>query len=535
MLTNRSMRTALLGLSVPFLAAAAQPNPAMQRANALVSAQKYADAIAILDSLTAAAIPTLERATTYPVVRPVALYNLGLAYSLNGQMDSAFARLRTAKATGRIDMTQLGFDSDAGPVRSDARYAELFPTAAEFAAPFIENVRMLAHWTGENAGEQFGWIARDVGDVDGDGIHDVVTSAPTAGANAGTVMVLSTRKQTRLWSVSGRSGDQLGLGVGPAGDVNGDGVPDVVAGGPGGEYILMLSGKDGSVIRRVDARSRGEQFGVRVNGAGDVNGDGFADVLAGASLSDRTGVDAGAVYVISGRDGTDLAVLTGQAAGHRFGESVAGFTHNGRTTIVVGASGVPGGGRTYVYTDVRARPAFQIDADSTGVALGAMFVSIVGDVNRDGVPDVYASDWSNRAKGPTTGRVYVHSGADGARIHALTGEFAGNGFGIGSAEAGDVDRDGYDDLIVGAWQFAQAAPAGGKLYLYSGRDGRLVGSVTGRVMGETLGFDATGIGDVDGDSVPDLLVTSAWSAIRGARSGCVMVLSGADVLRGARK
>ena len=65
-----------------------------------------------------------------------------------------------------------------------------------------------------------------------------------------------------------------------------------------------------------------------------------------------------------------------------------------------------------------------------------MFLSVVGDVNHDGVPDVYASDFTNAAKGPSTGRVYVHSGADGRRLLTLTGETAGEGFGIGPATAG---------------------------------------------------------------------------------------------------
>ena len=102
-----------------------------------------------------------------------------------------------------------------------------------------------------------------------------------------------------------------------------------------------------------------------------------------------------------------------------------------------------------------------IEADETGAALGAMFVSVLGDVDADGVPDVYASDWSNAAKGPSTGRIYVHSGKDGRRIFALTGETPGEGFGIGPATAGDVDHDGHADLIVGSWQYAGAAVSGG--------------------------------------------------------------------------
>jgi hypothetical protein len=169
---------------------------------------------------------------------------------------------------------------------------------------------------------------------------------------------------------------------------------------------------------------------------------------------------------------------------------------------------------------------WSIDSDSSGAALGAMFTSIVGDVNGDKVPDVFASDFTNSASGPSTGRVYLHSGADGRRLFQLTGERSGDGFGIGSAEAGDVNRDGFDDVVVGAWQHSNAAPSGGKIYVYSGKDGTLLRTITGRISGETLGFDATGVGDVDGDGVVDLLVTSSWSNVRGFRSGRMFVISG---------
>ena len=80
--------------------------------------------------------------------------------------------------------------------------------------------------------------------------------------------------------------------------------------------------------------------------------------------------------------------------------------------------------------------------------------------------------------------------------------------------------------MIGAWRHGGAAPAGGKVYVYSGRDGCLMRTITGKVMGETLGFDATGAGDVDGDGVPDLLLTSAWSTVNGARSGRMWLVAG---------
>jgi len=86
----------------------------------------------------------------------------------------------------------------------------------------------------------------------------------------------------------------------------------------------------------------------------------------------------------------------------------------------------------------------------------------------------HQQDWSNSAKGRSTGRVYVHSGANGKRLLTLTGETAGEGFGTTAAVAGDVDRDGYADLVVGSWQYSDAVSSGGRVYLYSGKTGRLL-------------------------------------------------------------
>ena len=123
--------------------------------------------------------------------------------------------------------------------------------------------------------------------------------------------------------------------------------------------------------------------------------------------------------------------------------------------------------------------------------------------------------------------MYLYSGLDGSRLFSLQGEAAADGFGIGISDAGDVNQDGYDDLVVGAWQHASAAPSGGKLTIHSGKDGSLLYSITGKVPGETLGFDTTGMGDVNGDGIPDFLVTSAYSVKNGFQSGRTLIISGA--------
>jgi hypothetical protein len=461
---------------------------------------------------------------------PASMFNLAGVYALQGNKDSAFALLAKAKASKNYDMTELDVDSSYAVLRTDPRYQPLLPSPKEFAEPFVERVKVIREFDGDSAGDQFGWIARSIGDVDHDGVTDFVTSAPTsnaAGVNAGRVYAYSTRSGKLLWRADGKAGEQLGTGVEGAGDVDGDGTQDVIAGAPYSGRAYVYSGKDGRVLLTLRAENDSDSFGVHVSTAGDVDHDGHADVIVGAPANNAGGAGAGRAYVYSGKDGHALLTLTGERAGDAFGTSVAGYSDSAHSFIVIGAPSAGAGkvGRTYVYEGLTQKPKFVIESDSTGRALGAMFVSVAGDVNGDGVPDIYASDFSNGAKGPSTGRIYVHSGRDGKRLLTLTGEMAGEGFGIGPGNTGDVDHDGHADLVVGSWQYSGAATSGGRVYLYSGRDGHLLKTYTDRIPGDTFGFDAVGIGDVDGDGDVDLLLTAAWSGVHGNHSGRIFVVS----------
>ncbi len=451
---------------------------------------------------------------------PAPLYNLGLAYALKGDRDQAFAWLAKAKETHRWDMTQIEAAPELSSLKGDPRFLRLLPTRNDFDLPFVEPVKILREWDGEAPNGQFGWIARNIGDIDGDGVPDIVTSAPSLNQEAGRIYVYSTKTGKLLWTADGAAGDQLGEGVEGAGDTDGDGIPDVIASSPTRGYARIYSGRNGAVLFTLKPdKPEGSQFGQHVSGIGDINGDGFADVIVGAP-----GQEGGRAYVYSGKDGRCLLVLHGERDGDEFGSAVTGA---GGQFLVVGApkAGPGRNGRVYVYRGLSEKPTFLIDADETGGALGAMFVSVPGDVDADGVPDIYASDWRNNALGPSTGRIYVYSGKDGHRIFALTGETAGDGFGTSPSPAGDVDGDGHADLIVGAWQYSKEAIGGGRAYLYSGKDGTLIKTFTCRTPGDTFGFDAVTLGDVDGDGTVDFLITSAWSGVHGFHSGRIFVIS----------
>jgi Tetratricopeptide repeat/FG-GAP-like repeat/FG-GAP repeat len=462
-----------------------------------------------------------------------ALFGAAGVEARRGRVDEAFELLTRLKATGAFDMDLVRTTPAFAGLERDPRFDGLAFKPADFADPFVEPVHVIHEWRGEAKGDQFSWIARGIGDVDGDGASDLVTSAPTWGAHGqpsgpGKVYVYSGRSGRLLWSRAGKDQEGLGTGLEAAGDVNGDGAGDVIAGAPGGDRAYVYSGRDGRVLLTLEPDLPGERFGASAAGAGDQNGDGVPDLVVGAPGAGAKGRAAGRAYLFSGKDGSRITVLDGEKAGDGFGSIVAGARNGRETPLLIGAPGAgPNGrGRVYAYRPGGRAVQFAIDADSTGAALGGMFTSLVGDVDGDHVLDVYASDFTNSAKGPSTGRVYVYSGKDGRRLYTFTGEGPGDGFGIGSADVGDVNRDGYADLVVGAWQYSAAAASGGKVYLYSGKDGSLLRTITGRIPGETLGFDATGIGDVDGDGVVDLLLTSSWSNVHGFRSGRMFVISG---------
>jgi hypothetical protein len=310
--------------------------------------------------------------------------------------------------------------------------------------------------------------------------------------------------------------------------VNGDGAGDVIASAPGGSFARVYDGRTGAVLLTLRAGGPTEVFGRHASGLGDVNGDKYPDLIVGAPGGPSAPADfSGRAYIFSGKDGSLIFTLKGERGGDAFGSSVSGATVAGKITIVVGAGagGPDRTGRAFVYTSLTEAPAFVIDGDDTDRALAAMFVGVPGDLDADGVQDVYASDWAGAAKGPGTGRVYLHSGKTGKLLYAITGETAGDGFGSTQATAGDVDGDGTPDLILGAWQYAGAAVSGGRAYLYSGRTGRLLKTFTNRIPGDTFSFDAVGIGDVDADGTVDLLITGGGSAISGFRSGRVFIIS----------
>lgn len=423
--------------------------------------------------------------------------------------------------------------------------------AQEASAPagedfFVEGGRFLHVWNGENAGDQFGWVASPVGDADGDGVLDLFASAPfwkDGGKVCGRVYLYSGADGSLIRQHTGAVGDLLGLSVSAAGDLDRDGHADYAAsateprGGPG--RVLIWSGRTGRVLRTLTLPDAPEDavgwnFGRELADLGDWDGDGWPDLAVTAPQADTAaGEEAGLVQIRSGRDGSVLLQRLGATAGGHFGSCVTGRAGRGDRPALLAVGAMDDGeaqqGVVHVFHGVEAVPAFAVRGDASNVNFGRFFASVPGDVDGDGRDDLYLVDFeAGGGDGDelgARGEVRVVSGVDGRLIHRLRGQ-PGDGLGIGDAAAGDVDGDGCADLAVGAWTHRSAAPAAGRVTLYSGRTGAPLRTWTCKTAQETFGFDAIGIGDLDDDGHTDFLVTGAWSAVGGPRTGRVYVVAG---------
>ena len=379
---------------------------------------------------------------------------------------------------------------------------------------------------GAAAGDVSGYSVASAGDVNGDGLADVIVGAPFADpglisrSNAGSSYVVYGNASPsdvdlsflgtsgfRIDGDSRHAGDNSGWSVASAGDVNRDGFADVIVGAPyadpssgagaGSSYVIYGSASPSDVNLsfagfngfRIDGAATGDQSGWSVDSAGDVNGDGLADVIVGAPYADPSSrADAGSSYVIYGKaspSDVDLSSLgssgfriDGAAAYDWSGYSVASagdVNGDGRADVIVGAptanpsSGNYAGSSYVIYGTASPSNINLASLGSSGVRIdGAAAgdwsgnsVASAGDVNGDGRADVIVgAPYADPSSGNNAGSSYViygtpspsnvdlaSLGSSGVRID---GAAAGDQSGYSVASAGDVNGDGRTDVIVGA-------------------------------------------------------------------------------------
>jgi len=360
-----------------------------------------------------------------------------------------------------------------------------------------------ADWVrdGDQENAFFGRVIAGAGDVNGDGYEDVVVTASGYDdvlPNEGKAWVYHGSSgglsPAPSWSARGQQeGGDFGWAAAAAGDVNGDGYGDVVIGKPDhtnpqpneGACLLYLgsaSGLEADPLIGWEGNQDNASAGFSVAGAGDVNGDGFDDVISGAPLQDNGQVNEGVVYLFYGAEGglspTPDQIREGGSEGAKFGISVASagdVNADGFSDVVIGSSGYSNGqsqeGRVSVFLGsprgLSTVADFTYENNDAGSYLGE-WVAAAGDVNRDGYSDIAVGAQNYGAN--NEGRVYVFAGHAGGvsaiPIAILTG--TDGRFGNHLHGGGDVDGDGWPELVVGAPDATNGAEGEGRLFLYHG-------------------------------------------------------------------
>jgi hypothetical protein len=369
------------------------------------------------------------------------------------------------------------------------------------------------------------------------------------------------------WALLGEGpGDQAGQALSAAGDVNGDGLPDLLVGAPawpdgGGEgSVYLLLGGSGARLAseaslwyadaRISGAEPGAALGAAVASLGDPSGDGLDDVVLGAPGQ----LDGGAVFLFDGPLTGDIdlgqrrAVVLGEP-GQELGAAVAGGGElDGALPedVVVGLPGDSSSrGAVLVFTGGSSgehgpsSASYRLDGVVEGDRVGAS-VAVLGDVDGDGQDELLVGAPGDGQRGADAGLAYLLKGplpAGSVSVvnadSTLLAEEAGDRAGFAVAAAGDSDGDGYRDLLVGAPGSDGMAAEGGGAYLLLGpvsagevelASARAV--FYGNLAGVEAGSAVAGGGDVDGDGLDDFLVGAPSTDLAATDNGAAYLMLG---------
>ena len=425
---------------------------------------------------------------------------------------------------------------------------------------------------GDQVRALFGRSVATAGDVNGDGYQDVIVGAPyfdNGEVDEGRAFVYhgsaAGLSKSPAWTAeSDQAGANLAVSAGTAGDVNGDGYDDVIVGCAGyddGEQdegrVFVYYGSPLGLLPTPAWTAESDQefayFGLSVGGAGDVNGDGYGDVIVGAFGYDTGQPDAGAAFVYFGSaEGlsttADLRLAGRQEKGALgFSVGTAGDVNgDGYDDVVVGAPFEYGGqeaeGRAYVFYGSPAGPGSRPDWSAEGDQDSAYFgqsVSAAGDVNRDGFADLIVGAPLYDGPFGFAGRALVYQGSSVGLSRTADWTVQGDQpqayLGLPVAAAGDVDGDGFDDVVVGMHSYDHGQRDEGRVFVYRGSAAGP--SLTpdwaaeGDQRGAFFGVSVATAGDVDGDGLDDL-ICGAYFYDRGEEDeGAAVVFRGRTGLR----
>ena len=398
-------------------------------------------------------------------------------------------------------------------------------------------------------------VLDSAGDTDGDGRPELITGqymwdtgSCTPGDHPGRVQLFPSLSErlsaTPEWTVTSGTNpyDLAGAALARL-DFNGDGLDDLVVGVPAGDsmatdageamlYLGTASGPQASAAGSFGGVSlaTGDGFGIAVAGVGDVNGDGFEDLVIGVPQSTNTlaGDGKALLYLGSTSPSTVIAptgsAMVGGSTGAGLGWAIAGagdVDDDGLAEVVIGAPGHTGGGgevRVYGWDELAGELVSTWAMSGPSVSeLGAAVAG--GDVTGDGISDVIAGAPGHNG----AGHVFVFEGAIDFETNAppgpinLVGVSSGARFGAAVAVPGDVDGDGFKDIVASAPEYTGTMAAQGQVQLWLGASGpptnpiTMAWSDTGITPDERMGMTVAGGGDIDGDGLADFLVGSPTS------------------------
>ena len=345
--------------------------------------------------------------------------------------------------------------------------------------------------------------------------------------------------QKLAYTFTGESyAERFGISVANAGDVNNDGFDDVIIGAHqhmetrlfAVGSVSVISGFDGSVLYKRRGVAANDRFGTTVAGAGDLNNDGYADFLVGAP---NAYANQGYTRVFSGIDGSILYTIPGMNPGDKSGFSIDGIgdiNNDSSDDFILGEPSFGGDGfyakgRIRVFSGGTGEELYTFVGNEFDI-LGAS-VAGVGDINNDGVPDFAAGSPGGTGVSPGDGVVTLWSGSDGSIIRHQMGDSAFAGFGNQVKNAGDVNNDGFPDYVISSpRRLSQNEGLRlGTVQLFSGKDGALLWQWWDPEEWSNFGTRLSAGSDVNGDGHLDIGVGAPFHDDDVSRAGNVAICS----------
>lgn len=380
-----------------------------------------------------------------------------------------------------------------------------------------------ADWfqTGQDVGFKFGYIVYTAGDVNGDGFSDVVIGAPDSGKAFVYHGSSSGLSASADWSISRSSTSGFGFSASTAGDINGDGYSDVVISATVSEQAFVYQGSETGLgtneVWSVSDEGSVSAFGFNVRIAGDVNGDGYSDIfISGYSPKayvyngSPSGIPSAYNWIYSpgsGNSGWSVA-SAGDINGDGYSEVIVGNPNYSNGTFAVGRFTIFNGSAN----GAPASPSFTKTGSSSGSAIYRVgrCVAPAGDVNGDGYADIVVGVMNGVFGSYENGGAEVYYGSPGGISQTpswtISSDQNGDNFGYSVASAGDVNGDGYSDIVVGAHGRNSYS---GAAYVFYGSDSGLSTNADWSVNGpggSWYGYSVSGAGDVNGDGYGDVVV-----------------------------